>query len=375
MDFCDEPPGANHSFNHDHESLISDVANFVLYCEEHTHCRVRPTLSPKHCHPCRICLPPKPSSPSFQVRLSSFWTTVSKSLFNSHPRSTPIRSPSPLETHLSAIPKELLENIILRMDIASALRFRQVSHQTRALVDAVAPWSDLATHASDALCVILRNGLGERITVGALFAALITSTCRVCRAAPGNFVWLPGVKRICLRCLSSKALPWSALSQPHMRELLIALFSREFERRFMRVLATTRGYYAMLVVLRLARSIPATGLPMVNSGPSVFGLRNLFSIKTRELQQARVLTRMTDCLRRLGDVETEGAYEIDGTRRTKQMLNAVTTLMKRTPTAACLPFLDHSAVLARVEKRGICDYALFVLQHPFAEVSNNRGVD
>lgn len=104
---------------------------------------------------------------------------------------------------LGQLPFELIAMVCRELDVASALRFSHVNRTAREVLTSVRELRHVGTHALDALCVLLRTGLGAHIPVLDVYSALTTRDCSLCGAAFGGFLFAPTATRCCLTCIAS----------------------------------------------------------------------------------------------------------------------------------------------------------------------------
>lgn len=117
-------------------------------------------------------------------------------------------SPTPDLGTLTRLPFELLSQIILSLDLTSALRLSHTSRTAREILASVRAIRLLRTHALECVCVLLRSGLAAHTAVATLHGALTTTAtttgpaCALCGAF-GAFLFMPTATRCCLACLAS----------------------------------------------------------------------------------------------------------------------------------------------------------------------------
>ncbi|KAH7230515.1 uncharacterized protein BKA55DRAFT_654477 [Fusarium redolens] len=101
---------------------------------------------------------------------------------------------------LACLPQDLLGDIVLKLDIDSFRRFRQVSRRARCLATDLPIYQRVLHYAPDALNAFRRTGLSCYVSYADVYNALMTSTCAFCGLF-GNFLFLPTAKRCCFECL------------------------------------------------------------------------------------------------------------------------------------------------------------------------------
>lgn len=101
---------------------------------------------------------------------------------------------------------EVIPDICSLLDIQSLFNFRHVNCRALQIVTRTRGYEAVITHATGALCVILRTKIASWFTMSDLFKALCTRDCAVCSSF-GGFIFLPSFMRCCYACLTMNRLP------------------------------------------------------------------------------------------------------------------------------------------------------------------------
>jgi hypothetical protein len=105
---------------------------------------------------------------------------------------------------LSHLPVELVSAIFLNADISTLFRLRQVSRLARMVVSNLWQYRDIATHAANALQVVLRTGVATHFTIVDLHNSLCAPECQACGCF-GALLYLPNLRRCCCDCPETRS--------------------------------------------------------------------------------------------------------------------------------------------------------------------------
>lgn len=105
---------------------------------------------------------------------------------------------------LGQLPLELMANVCLGLDIASAFSFSQVSRHAREAISSVREFRLVGRHVAGCLWVFLNTQVASHVDMVTLFSALTTSSCSFCGQF-GDLLSIPTVQRCCLRCFTNEA--------------------------------------------------------------------------------------------------------------------------------------------------------------------------
>ena len=105
---------------------------------------------------------------------------------------------------LGLLPLELMANVCLSLDIASAFSFSHVSRHAREAIASMKELRLVGKHIAGCLWVFLNTQVASHVDVGALYSALTTNGCSFCGQF-GDLLSIPTVQRCCLRCFSNEA--------------------------------------------------------------------------------------------------------------------------------------------------------------------------
>ncbi|KAI1770009.1 hypothetical protein F4818DRAFT_450600 [Hypoxylon cercidicola] len=106
---------------------------------------------------------------------------------------------------LTALPPELLQEILSQLDLCSLMHFRQVNRSAVDLVNSLTQYKAINTHAPNALRGILSIETGRWITCRTLYEKLCTPGCEQCGDF-GGYLYLLTCKRVCFLCFSRDKL-------------------------------------------------------------------------------------------------------------------------------------------------------------------------
>ncbi|GKU21720.1 unnamed protein product [Fusarium langsethiae] len=98
------------------------------------------------------------------------------------------------------LPPEIITNISLLLDVKSFHCFRNASRQTRAIVNGIPQYRQVAHHGFEGIKALARTGLSHHVTYKDLHQALITEECMLCGEF-GGLLFLPTCTRCCYNCL------------------------------------------------------------------------------------------------------------------------------------------------------------------------------
>ncbi|KAL2280400.1 hypothetical protein FJTKL_12633 [Diaporthe vaccinii] len=118
----------------------------------------------------------------------------------------PLTSSAPVSKlgQLGQLPLELMANVCLGLDIASAFSFSQVSRHAREAIASVSGFRLVGRHVAGCLWVFLNTKVASHVDMVDLFSALTTSSCSFCGHF-GDLLSIPTVQRCCLRCFTNEA--------------------------------------------------------------------------------------------------------------------------------------------------------------------------
>lgn len=118
----------------------------------------------------------------------------------------PLTSSAPVAKlgQLGLLPLELMTNVCLSLDIASAFSFSQVSRHARAAMASIREFRLVGKHTAGCLWVYLNTRVASHVDMVDLFSALTTSSCSFCGQF-GDLLSIPTVQRCCLRCFQHEA--------------------------------------------------------------------------------------------------------------------------------------------------------------------------
>ncbi len=102
---------------------------------------------------------------------------------------------------LDALPLELLQGMLLKLDIRTLADFRGVNRQAREVTNSISEYASLITHIPHALGSILSIDAGRWITCESLYDKFCTAECEQCGDF-GGYLYILTCKRVCFLCLS-----------------------------------------------------------------------------------------------------------------------------------------------------------------------------
>lgn len=155
----------------------------------------------------------------------------------------PLTSSAPVSKlgQLGLLPLELMANVCLGLDIASAFSFSQVSRHAREAIASIREFRLVGRHIAGCLWVFLNTQVASHVDMVTLFSALTASSCSFCGQF-GDLVSIPTVQRCCLRCFTNEAkLQPSFLSE--LTRGVIGIPSANIIKREFPVLRTIPGSY------------------------------------------------------------------------------------------------------------------------------------
>lgn len=109
---------------------------------------------------------------------------------------SPTSDPGPLE----ALPLEILRQILLLLDLETALVLTWVNRRTRRLVTDTWEYRQVRENALQCLCAVFRTGYARNTLISAIYSALVTKQCSLCDSF-GRFFFIPTARLSCLACL------------------------------------------------------------------------------------------------------------------------------------------------------------------------------
>lgn len=101
---------------------------------------------------------------------------------------------------LDLLPRELLDDIMLRMDVLSLFNFRQTNLRSRQTVDSLRQYQLVVVHGLNLLCALLRTRLATGVSLFDFYYALCTKACALCGDF-GGIMSLLTWTRCCLNCV------------------------------------------------------------------------------------------------------------------------------------------------------------------------------
>ncbi|KZF20440.1 hypothetical protein L228DRAFT_254066 [Xylona heveae TC161] len=101
---------------------------------------------------------------------------------------------------LDRLPLELLHDMLLRLDMHSLFKFRQINLRSRQIVDSLKQYQMVVLHGLNLFCALLRTRLAIDISLFDFYYALCTKTCTFCGEFSG-FISLLTWTRCCFKCL------------------------------------------------------------------------------------------------------------------------------------------------------------------------------
>lgn len=116
--------------------------------------------------------------------------------FFTHFGQPPASDPGPLE----ALPLEILRQILLSLDLETALVLTWVNRRARRLVAETWEYRQVREHALQCLCAVFRTGYARNTMVSIIYSALVTKQCSLCGSFGGVF-FIPTGRLCCLSCL------------------------------------------------------------------------------------------------------------------------------------------------------------------------------
>lgn len=125
---------------------------------------------------------------------------VPTSIFQPFTSSTPVSKLG----QLSILPLELMTNVCLSLDIASAFSFSQVSRHAREAIASIREFRLVGKYTTGCLWVFLNAQVASHVDMVDLYSALTTSSCSFCSQF-GDLLSIPTVQRCCLRCFTDEA--------------------------------------------------------------------------------------------------------------------------------------------------------------------------
>lgn len=140
------------------------------------------------------------------------------------------------------LPLELIWQVCLLLDIASAINFSQVNRRARQIISSTRQFRQLGKYATSCLWLLLRTDLAPHIGAPALHSALTTEACTICGFF-GGFILLPSAQRCCYFCMRA-----DDSLQPEYLHILSATSKiprQQFEMS-VPIMHTIPGVYTML---------------------------------------------------------------------------------------------------------------------------------
>lgn len=117
----------------------------------------------------------------------------------------PLTSSTPVSKlgQLGLLPLELMANVCLSLDIASALSFSHVSRHAREAIASMKEFRQIGKYAAGCIWVFLNTQVASHVEMVDLYSALTTSSCSFCGHF-GHLLSIPTVQRCCLRCFKAE---------------------------------------------------------------------------------------------------------------------------------------------------------------------------
>jgi hypothetical protein len=101
---------------------------------------------------------------------------------------------------LDRMPVELLHDVLVRLDVYSLFKFRQVNIRSRQMVDSLKRYQMIVLHGLNLFCALLRTRIAIHVSLIDLYKALCTKNCALCGEFAG-FMSLLTWTRCCFKCL------------------------------------------------------------------------------------------------------------------------------------------------------------------------------
>ncbi|KAI3399349.1 hypothetical protein diail_7304 [Diaporthe ilicicola] len=142
---------------------------------------------------------------------------------------------------LSLLPPELISNVCLSLDIASAFSFSQVSRHAREAISSIREFRQIGKYTAGCLWVFLNTQVASHVDILALHSAITTKSCSICDQF-GDLLSIPTVERCCLRCFDHE----TKLRPSYLSELtrgVIGIPSANIIKRDFPVLRTIPNSY------------------------------------------------------------------------------------------------------------------------------------
>ncbi|KAH7054336.1 hypothetical protein B0J12DRAFT_450411 [Macrophomina phaseolina] len=164
--------------------------------------------------------------------------------------SSAFRDPTTTLGHLDRLPLELVNEICLRLDMASIFHFWQTNLRARQIVDSLHEYQIVATSALNCLCALLRTGSASRVILSNFYQRLCEQTCSVCGDRYGDLISLLTWTRCCSTCLRKRAPELRVATAATVRRIL--RLSKELVEK-LPSLTTLPGVFSMDEKPRKAR--------------------------------------------------------------------------------------------------------------------------
>lgn len=193
---------------------------------------------------------------------------------------------------LDRLPLELINEICLRLDIASMFYLRQTNARARHIINALHEYQIVTTHALSPFCALLRTRSASRVTLSDFYRLLCTQICSLCNTQYGDLVYLPTWLRCCSHCLRSGDPQINTITLARVKRVLS--LSKESLTKLPAV-TTLPGIYTMDERLRSSR----TAIVPTHSALLAFGKENSGTRPTQaivdKLYAEPILTFMACC--------------------------------------------------------------------------------
>jgi len=175
---------------------------------------------------------------------------------------------------LQRLPLELLHDVVIRLDMRSLFKFRQVSRRSREAVDSLKEYQMVALHGLDLFCALLRMGLATAVSLFDFYIALCTKSCALCGEFSG-FIFLPTWIRCCFKCLQVA---------PETQIQTLAAVQKQFHLDkpsvdLLRPFKTLPGIYSM------HQSVQESHITAVSVYEAMLVLRQIPGVRTQQTHQ------------------------------------------------------------------------------------------
>lgn len=180
---------------------------------------------------------------------------------------------------LGLLPLELMDNVCMSLDIASAFSLSHVSQHARESIAGIREFRLIGKHIPGCLWVFLNTQVASHVQVYALYSALATSSCSFCDRF-GDLLSIPTVQRCCINCFTCEhQLQPSFLSE--LTRGVIGIPSANIIKRDLPVLRTIPNSYGWGHNLVSSSRWPGGGVPSlcVHTSTHTYRLSHCWSRK------------------------------------------------------------------------------------------------